>query len=83
MMILWGTFASQVEPAQPCFRSNWRVWVLNCSGVVLTLYVFMADSLAAAQSRLGSIRTMLPEKFGWPMFCLVLALMCVVMDNER
>jgi hypothetical protein len=74
MMILWGTFASQFErPSTPAL-SNWRVWILNVAGVVLALYVFMADSIAASHRGLDAIRTMLPEKFNWPLFLIALTL---------
>jgi hypothetical protein len=75
LMILWGTFASQFERPPAPALSNWRVWILNLAGVALALYVFMADSIAAAHHGLEAIRTMLPEKFNWPLFCVALALM--------
>jgi len=75
LMILWGTFASQFERTHTPVLSNWRVWVLNFAGVVLALYVFMADSIAASHRGLDAIRTALPEKFNWPAFCVALALM--------
>jgi hypothetical protein len=74
LMILWGTFASQFERA-PHTRSNWRVWVLNFTGVALALYVFMADAIAVIPRGFGALRTMLPERFNWPLFCVALALM--------
>jgi len=72
---LWGTFASQFERIRPPTLSNWRVWTLNFAGVALALYVFMADSIAAAHRGLDAIRTVLPEKFNWPLFCAALLLM--------
>ena len=75
LMILWGTFACQFERAPHLTRSNWRVWVLNFTGVALALYVFMADAIATAPLGLGAIRTKLPESFNWPLFCVALALM--------
>jgi hypothetical protein len=48
---------------------------LNFAGVALALYVFMADSIAASARGLDAIRTVLPEKFNWPMFCVALLLM--------
>ena len=75
LMILWGTFASQFGRTPAPALSNWRVWILNFSGVALALYVFMADTLVASQHGLEAIRTMLPEKFNWPLFCVALALM--------
>ena len=75
LMILWGTFASQFERAPHSALSNGRVWVLNFTGVALALYAFMADAIAVVPQGLGVIRTMLPERFNWPLFCVALALM--------
>jgi len=75
LMILWGTLASQIEQNPAPALSNWRGWLLNFAGVALALYVFMADSIAAAHHGLEAIRNMLPEQFNWPIFCLALALM--------
>ncbi len=75
LLILWGTFASQFERTQTPALANWRVWVLNFIGVMLALYVFMADSIAASHRGLDAIRTLLPEQFNWPLFCMALALM--------
>jgi hypothetical protein len=75
LMILWGTFASQFEGKQIPVMPNWSAWILNFAGVALALHVFLADSLAAAHRGLDSIRTVLPDKFNWPMFCVALALM--------
>jgi len=72
---LWGTFASQFERTDTPALSNWRVWMLNFSGVALALYVFMADTIAASHHGLDAIRNMLPEQFNWPVFCVALALM--------
>ena len=75
LMIIWGTLASQFERTHAHALSNWRVWVLNFAGVALALYVFMADSIAAAPRGLDTIRRVLPEQFNWPLFCAALALM--------
>jgi hypothetical protein len=75
LMILWGTFASQFERTPRPALSNWRVWILNLIGMALALYIFMADTLAASHGGLDAIRTMLPEKFNWSLFCVALALM--------
>ena len=75
LMILWGTLASQFERAHSPALSNWRVWILNFAGVALALYVFMADSIAAANRGVETIRAVLPEKFNWPLFGMALALM--------
>jgi predicted Abi (CAAX) family protease len=51
------------------------VWILNFAGVMLALYVFMADAIAAAHRGLDSIRAVLPERFNWELFGVALALM--------
>jgi hypothetical protein len=75
LMIVWGTLATQFESqAVPRF-ANWHVWLLNFSGMILALYVFMADALDASSHGRQSIRTVLPEKFNWLLFGVALALM--------
>lgn len=59
----------------PLWPSKTALW---CSGlgVVLALYVFMADALRAVQ-RGESIQTMLPVTFNWPLFLAAWALMAL------
>ncbi len=80
LMILWGTLVSQVE-TRPAPAGK-RAWLLNVSGGVLALYVFMADSLRMAGNGLESIRTMLPVHFNWPLFLIALALMAAPLMQE-
>jgi hypothetical protein len=75
LMILWGTLAIQPEPAPKPARFNRPIWLLNFAGVVLALYVFMADTIAAAHRGLDAMRMVLPEKFNWLLFCIALLLM--------
>ena|SRR5271155_5413926 len=75
LMILWGTFATQFGRTHVTAPSNWHVWGLNLFGIALALYIFMADSIAAAYRGLDTIRTVLPERFNWPLFCVALVLM--------
>ena len=75
LMILWGTLASQFEQIHTPVLSNWRVWLLNFTGVALALYVFMADTIVAAHRGLEAIRMVLPERFNWQLFGVALALM--------
>lgn len=75
LMILWGTFASQFKQTHPPGLSNWRVWILNLIGMALALYIFMADSIAAAHHNFDAIRIVLPERFDWPLFGVALLLM--------
>ena len=75
LMIIWGTLASQFERTHAPALSNWRVWVLNFAGVALALYVFMADSIAAAPRGFEAIRMALPEQFNWVLFGVALLMM--------
>lgn len=75
LMIFWGTLASQFERAPGLWWSNWRAWILNFSGMALALYVFMADSIAAAPRGFEAVRLVLPQKFNWLLFLIALALM--------
>jgi hypothetical protein len=75
LMIFWGTLASQFERKRAPSLSNWRVWVLYCAGVLVALYVFMADTLAAVPRGLDAVCDVLPEKFHWPLFCVAWLLM--------
>ena len=75
LMIFWGTSATQFERGATVALSNGRAWILCFAGATLALYVFMADTLAAAPRGLEAICNVLPEKFNWPLFGLALALM--------
>ena len=75
LLILWGTLAGRFEKIQPSAPSNWPVWVISFAGSTLALYVFMEDSIAASRRGLDAVRTLLPEKFNWFLFCIALLLM--------
>jgi hypothetical protein len=74
-MIVWGTLASQFTDRIPAASSTWTVWGLSAIGITLALYVFMADSLHSVHQGLEVIRTVLPTRFNWPLFCVALTLM--------
>ena len=75
LMIVWGTFATQFTDRIPAASSTWTVWGLSGVGITLALYVFMADSLHSVHQGLEVIRTVLPTRFNWPLFCVALTLM--------
>lgn len=75
LMIFWGTLVTQFECGHPGALPSHRVWILNFAGVVLALYTFMADTLAAVPHGLEAVCNVLPEKFNWPLFLLSLLLM--------
>lgn len=80
LMILWGTLVTQQQSEQRKTHltlacSSGCAWALNLIGVALALYVFMTDTIAASPYGFDAVRTVLPEKFDWPLFILSLALM--------
>lgn len=75
LMIFWGTLASQFERKHAFDLSNLGAWILNFAGVLLALYVFMADTLAAAPQGLTAVCNVVPEKFKWSLFLFALLLM--------
>jgi len=86
LMVIWGTLATRESAApdgsgQPAIHLAPRpvpwgvVWALAFTGVVLALYVFMADTLAAAPRGLAAICSVLPQKFNWPLFGMAWLLM--------
>jgi hypothetical protein len=75
LMIGWGTLASQVEPRTASRLSTLAVWSSSGLGMLLALYVFMADALRVADQGVEVIRTVLPTAFNWPLFGLALVLM--------
>ena len=87
LMIIWGTLTTGREGKYATARSRrrfielieltWltRTWGLNFLGMVLALYVFMADSLRVADQGVVALRNVLPQSFNWPMFLLALLLM--------
>jgi hypothetical protein len=82
LMILWGTVASQVEqPRQPLISSA-IPWTFNFVGMVLALYVFMADALRVATKGETALRTLLPTNFNWALFGVALVLMAAPFVSE-
>jgi len=74
LLVAGGTLASRRADAEHPARVGRRWWRLAGIGVVIALYVFMADALRAI--RLGQdVTTVLPQAFNWPAFCVAVALM--------
>ena len=74
LMIVWGTLVSR-ERHEPSGSSVLPAWLLGACGIVLALYVFMADALHIAHLGEEAVRTMLPTEFNWAAFLVALALM--------
>lgn len=75
LMIVWGTMVSQRAVRSPATSATSIPWCLNGLGVVMALYVFMADALHAVPEGLDVMRAVLPEQFNWSVFVVALALM--------
>jgi hypothetical protein len=75
LMILWGTLVSRDELPDHPITSSWITVALASLGVVLALYVFMADSLRVMHRGGDALRQMLPVWFNWPLFSASLLLM--------
>jgi hypothetical protein len=74
LLIVWGVLASQNEGTSAA-QSSRAARIINLAGVALALYAFMADTLGAAPRGVEAIRTVLPERFNWPLFGVALLLM--------
>lgn len=75
LMIIWGTLASQFErPPRPVV-SKWKPRLMNFLGIMMALYVFMADSIRVADGGVDALRELLPTRFNWPLFTVALLLM--------
>ncbi len=82
LMIVWGALVSGWGGEREA-KSNaliglsklMKTWTLNFLGVLLALYVFMADSLRVADQGVVALRNVLPQTFNWPIFILALVLM--------
>jgi hypothetical protein len=75
LMIIWGTLASRSTYEGPMTPTARALWGLNGAGILLALYVFMADALGAVHQGVDATRLVLPVAFDWPLFTIALALM--------
>src|ERR1043166_1093880 len=73
LLAIWGTLASAPE-MQRLGKPRWNPWLLNFGGIVIALYLFMADNLQLFGHR-QAWRNILPIRFNWPWFAFALALM--------
>jgi hypothetical protein len=75
LMIVWGTSATQFTGRRVATWLTSTSWGASSLGIVLALYVFMADALRVAHLGSDAVRSVLPASFNWPMFCLAMTLM--------
>jgi hypothetical protein len=77
LMIAWGTATTQVADRSRTSSPPWIVWGSGAIGIVLALYVFMADALRTIDQGQDAIRQVLPTSFDWMWFSVALVLMAV------
>ena len=75
LMIVEGTLESRREVSGGAPSVERRLGRLQGLGILLGLYVFMADALSAVRHGLDAVNTVLPKTFNWPLFCLAFSLM--------
>jgi hypothetical protein len=75
LLIVWGTFATQSADRAPAASFTRIPWTLNGLGIVLALYVFMADAIHSLPRGLEATSRVLPTAFNWPLFSVALVLM--------
>jgi hypothetical protein len=76
LMIIWGTLCCQDRALNGAPRSEGIAWALNGAGMLLALYVFMADAIRVSGQGTDAIRDVLPTTFKWAWFSVALSLMC-------
>lgn len=84
MMIIGGTLISQRDQPDRPIWPNRRAWLMNIGGVVIALYVFMADAIRVSSEGVQAVRDILPQSFNWPLFITALVLMAApIVDVSR
>lgn len=77
LMIIWGTLVTQIEALQPRALFNRTIVATGFLGVLLALYVFVADAVRVAPLGEAALSEMLPAQFNWLLFVVALVLMAV------
>ena len=77
LMIVWGTLATQSDDPGPVSSLTRATWGSSCLGIVLALYVFMADALRTVHQGLDVTRHVLPTSFNWSLFWVAFTLMAM------
>ncbi len=75
LLIIGGTLITQFDrPERPPWPGRLTLW-LNLGGVLLALYIFMADAIRVVSGGEEAVRNVLPTWFNWPLFIVALLLM--------
>ena len=77
LMIAFGLLTTILEQGQPPIWPRRLANFLCTIGIVLALYVFMADAIAAIPRGEQAIRLVLPTAFNWPLFAAAWLLMAI------
>ena len=75
LMFVWGTVVTQWRPRAAATRSTQLSWAASAAGILLALWVFMADAIRVLPGGAEAIRQVLPTSFNWPAFGAALLLM--------
>lgn len=75
LMIVWGTLVTQWPRRVPATRFTRASWIASWAGILLALWVFMADAIRALPKGADAVRQVLPSEFNWPVFGAALVLM--------
>lgn len=75
LMIVWGTLVTQWHDRGATTRSTQLSWGASAAGILLALWVFMADAIRVLPAGADAVRQVLPADFNWPVFGAALLLM--------
>lgn len=75
LMAVWGTLATQSGERVAATPFTSIPWALGGLGILLALFVFMADAIRSLPQGPEVTRHVLPTAFNWPLFWLALVLM--------
>jgi hypothetical protein len=73
MMIVWGTLVTQTPDGRT--SANWSSYAVGIIGIVIALYVFMADAIHTLPDGVEATIQLLPTAFNWPLFAFAVLLM--------
>jgi hypothetical protein len=75
LMIGWGMLVTQSRQSLPATRVTRASWAVSGAGILLALWLFMADAIRALPAGADAVRRALPTAFNWPLFSAALLLM--------
>ena len=77
LMILFGFLTTVLEQGEPPIWPRRASNILCSVGIILALYVFMADAISAVSGGEQALRHLLPTHFNWPLFMAAWLLMFI------